>query len=241
MGRVAGLLLALAAAASTVSCAPPLRPWVNTSVGIHRFLAFDSALTAEQVNATAEEYDYVWGASAEYVQLWKAHSPDLIVSVYIPMTRDFRVCRTEPEPEESTPFHWSRNLSWWQAHHPDWIVYKADRKTPAYQYDDPCCVPLDISNALVRQFQLNNCTSAAVAAGLRRRRDRQLRLYQRLRRRWRVEGRQLGPAVLRQPLRRQVRGGHRHLDQSRQGRTPCKGPSHDPELVDIRESRPTGY
>jgi hypothetical protein len=165
MARVAVLLLALAAAASTVSCAPPLRPWVNTSVGIHRFLAFDSALTAEQVNATAEEYDYVWGASAEYVQLWKAHSPDLIVSVYIPMTRDFRVCRTEPEPEESMPFHWPRNLSWWQAHHPDWIMYKADRKTPAYQYDDPCCVPLDISNTLVRQFQLNNCTSAAVAAG----------------------------------------------------------------------------
>ena len=145
--------------------APELRPWVNTSAGIHRFLAFDSALTPEQVNATARDYDYVWGASAKYVQLWKAHNPGLIASVYIPMTRDFRVCHTEPEPEGSAPFQWSRNLSWWQAHHPDWVVYKADRKTPAYQYDDPCCVPLDISNSLVRQFQLNNCTDPAAAAG----------------------------------------------------------------------------
>ena len=77
--------------------AAALRPWVNTSAGIHRFLAFDSALTPEQVNATARDYDYVWGASAKYVQLWKAHNPGLIASVYIPMTRDFRVCHTEPE------------------------------------------------------------------------------------------------------------------------------------------------
>eukprot|EP01052_Picozoa_sp_SAG31_P046272 SAG31_NODE_8780_length_1388_cov_2.466253_1_plen_337_part_10 len=180
----AALLLALSAAASADGAArsmastgsmgrsaggehaaPALRPWVNASVGIHRFLAFDSALTAEQVNSTAANYDYVWGASAEYVQLWKARNAGLIASVYIPVTRDFRVCYAEPQSEGSQPFQWSRNLSWWQAHHPDWIVYKADRKTPAYQYDDTCCVPLDISNPLVRQFQLNNCTGPAAAAG----------------------------------------------------------------------------
>ena len=36
---------------------------------------------------------------------------------------------------------------------------------PAYQYNDTCCVPLDISNPLVRQFQLNNCTGPAAAVG----------------------------------------------------------------------------
>ena len=105
------LLAALTFAASTGSMesgaskpgARSLRPWVNTSVGIHRFLAFDSALTMEQVNATAADYDYVWGASAEYVKLWKANNPGLIASVYIPVTRDFRVCYSEPQPEGSMP------------------------------------------------------------------------------------------------------------------------------------------
>jgi hypothetical protein len=55
---------------------------VEFSVGIHRFLGFDSGLSRENVVATAARYDFVWGVSYKNVPLFKAHNPSLITLMY---------------------------------------------------------------------------------------------------------------------------------------------------------------
>lgn len=47
-------------------------------------------------------------------------------------------------------------LSWFQEHHPEWIIYKSDQATPAYQFDDPSWIPLDISNMEVQAWVKEN-------------------------------------------------------------------------------------
>ncbi|MBV9006540.1 MAG: hypothetical protein JO181_17885, partial [Solirubrobacterales bacterium] len=42
----------------------------------------------------------------------------------------------------------------WQSVHPDWIVYRCDRKTPAYYSSNATNVPLDITNPAVRAWQM---------------------------------------------------------------------------------------
>ena len=45
-----------------------------------------------------------------------------------------------------------RNISWYEAHQRDWVLYKCDQKTPAFQYGDPN-VPLDFTNPSVIEYQ----------------------------------------------------------------------------------------
>ena len=46
-----------------------------------------------------------------------------------------------------------RTLSWWQSHHPGWVEYQCDRKTPAYEYGQNNGVR---STSLVRRFVIIN-------------------------------------------------------------------------------------
>jgi hypothetical protein len=48
------------------------------------------------------------------------------------------------------------DLAWFQANHPDWIIYTDDQKTPAYMFNDRSWVPLDISNPTVQEFIKTN-------------------------------------------------------------------------------------
>jgi hypothetical protein len=52
-------------------------------------------------------------------------------------------------------FNGAHSLAWYQANHPDWVVYQCDRKTPAY-YNGSFAVlpaiPLDFSNPAVMAF-----------------------------------------------------------------------------------------
>jgi hypothetical protein len=43
-------------------------------------------------------------------------------------------------------------LSWFQKEHPEWIIYRSDKRTPAWQYDDKATIPLDISNPDVQHW-----------------------------------------------------------------------------------------
>ena len=157
-------LLWAAACSTAETTSPPgegkLATWVNSSIGIHRFLTFDYRATAEDIAKYGHMYDYVWGAAPEKVKLWKAANPSIITSQYIPIGRDYEECITDPPAPSG-----GRRIAWWREHHPSWVVYKSDRKTPAYSYADVSCVPLDISNPEVIAFQLNNCTAPAKARG----------------------------------------------------------------------------
>lgn len=48
-----------------------------------------------------------------------------------------------------------RDLAWFQRYHPSWIAYKADQRTPAWEFGDRNYVPLDISNPAVRAFTVS--------------------------------------------------------------------------------------
>jgi len=44
-------------------------------------------------------------------------------------------------------------LSWFQANHPNWILLKHDRATPAYEWDQTDWIPLDVSNPEVQAWR----------------------------------------------------------------------------------------
>lgn len=47
------------------------------------------------------------------------------------------------------------SLAYWERKHPDWIVYRCDRRTPAYYGSGDANVPLDFSNPAVRDYQMH--------------------------------------------------------------------------------------
>eukprot|EP00927_Polykrikos_kofoidii_P036814 TRINITY_DN31055_c0_g1_i1.p1 TRINITY_DN31055_c0_g1~~TRINITY_DN31055_c0_g1_i1.p1 ORF type:complete len:428 (-),score=51.38 TRINITY_DN31055_c0_g1_i1:71-1303(-) len=130
------------------------QPWLNvTNVGL--FLTFDD-LTPEEIAKNAEDYDYVWGAPEDHIPLYRASSnPNIVLSYYMPYSRD---C--------SHGDYDSAFAEYWNATHPDWIMYKCDRKTPAwYGQETGHCVPLDVSNPEVAQWQINAFAGPMAAAG----------------------------------------------------------------------------
>jgi hypothetical protein len=66
------------------------------------------------------------------------------VSYYIPFHRDGGTFKN-PKLYQS--------FSYWRTNHPDWILYKCDRKTPAYEFGDHN-MPLDFSSPEVVQWQI---------------------------------------------------------------------------------------
>ncbi|HEY4289619.1 MAG TPA: putative glycoside hydrolase [Puia sp.] len=88
--------------------------------------------------------------------IWGAHAPGqpqgVTTSKYFPSMRN-------PDPKIT--------IEWYKEHHPDWIMYQEDRKTPAYGYiySYGGLVPLDISNPEVRDYYLDSFIVPAVREG----------------------------------------------------------------------------
>lgn len=57
------------------------------------------------------------------------------------------------------------SLAWLRQNHPDWIEYRCDRRTIAYQFGSVKHVPLDFANADVQQWVVTTIVAPAVAAG----------------------------------------------------------------------------
>lgn len=127
---------------------PPWQPrFVDSWEGIHAFQVFDYAFTPDAVTAAAPGIDFYWGST--HVDAARAGNESAVISKYIPFRRDPDATHT---------------LAWWRAFHPDWVVYKCDRVTPAYEFGRPN-MPLDISNPAVVQWQIDNFAVPASAAG----------------------------------------------------------------------------
>jgi hypothetical protein len=118
------------------------RPFIDTFNNIHLFASFDYNMADPA--AVAKYYDFFWGASVNDVQAIRAGNPDAFITYYIPFHRE---AGTFSDPNAS------HSLSYWKATHPDWILYKCDRVTPAYEFGDPN-IPLDISNPAVVAWQV---------------------------------------------------------------------------------------
>jgi len=114
----------------------PLPRWPDTSVGVHEFLTMDIAYKGKpaDIKAAAPRFDFVWGTSLG--QAWRNVSNETVTSLY-------------------TPYAWDSNITWWQINHPDWLLYKCDRTTPAYWNGIKADVPLDMSNKDAVRFKFN--------------------------------------------------------------------------------------
>ena len=143
---------------AAITASPPssLQQWPNTTdFGVHTFLTFDTGVSPSSITADRlsnyGSYGYVWGASLPHVPLYTKALPSLVTSKYI-------------------PYAWapnaSQSLAWWQRTHPSFVLYKCDRKTPAW-YGGLVNrnMPLDVTNPGVVQWQVNEYARVAAAAG----------------------------------------------------------------------------
>ena len=107
---------------------PAIRNFIDTWNNIHIFQSFDYNIT--NPSAVAYHYDFVWGAATDHVSAIRSGNPKIFISYYIPFHRDSGT-----------------------AVHPDWILYKCDRVTPAYEFGNPN-IPLDFANPALVAWQI---------------------------------------------------------------------------------------
>ena len=98
-----------------------------TTDGIHVGLAFNSNVADTSVEVG--KVDYVWGGSR-----LKQRS-DVFSTAYLPYDRAY------DDTMDIAKFA-----------HPDWIMYRCDRRTPAYEFGGKS-IPIDITNPAVRAYQ----------------------------------------------------------------------------------------
>src|SRR5205823_3414748 len=113
-----------------------------------------SDLISDPANV-AKLYDFVWGAAVNHIQAIRAGNPNIFITYYIPFHRESGTF-TNPGA--------THDLNYWKAMHPDWILYKCDRVTPAYEFGDPN-VPLDFSNPDLVPWQVQTYGLPASQSG----------------------------------------------------------------------------
>ena len=112
------------------------------------FVTFDSHISPSSIAKVPflSQEVFVWGATTSHVPAWRDASPDIKLSYYMPYSR---------APAARLGF----DLSFWQAEHPDWILYRCDRKTVAFwdgESGNTGSVPLDFTNPDVIAWQVKN-------------------------------------------------------------------------------------
>jgi hypothetical protein len=135
--RAAALVAAVLLMAALPATAAARLP--DTTSGVHIGVAFGYGDALQSPGPV----EYVWGAGAP--------SAATHTEAYIPFHVDWVLARN------------SHDLRWYKRHHPGWVAYRCDRKTPAY-YPGVPNVPLDFNNPWVRRYQLNKA-SELLAAG----------------------------------------------------------------------------
>lgn len=138
-------------------------PQARTGVGL--FQVFDAMGTPRisegEAEADARRYGIVWGARPGMPSSWRAGNSNIAASYYFPQETDLSF--------ES----WGgagHTLAWWQANHPDWILYSCTAngtptRIPAYVGGLPNNVPLDFHNPSVVSYQVHAAADYAKANG----------------------------------------------------------------------------
>lgn len=114
----------------------------DTWDGIHSWQVFDAHIPPMRATQHAPRYEVVWGTRG--ASAWLAGNPSILPVYYAVFSSDFT---------------FTHDLKWWQGHHPDWILYRCDEKTPAWP-SGLKYVPLDISNPAVVQWQIQTYAPA---------------------------------------------------------------------------------
>lgn len=138
------------------SCSTPgLRAVTDTWNNIHLFQSFDYNI--HNPSPIARYYDFVWGATPRKVAAFRSGNPNAFLSYYIPFHRDSGTF-------ENPGLGKQHDVNYWQSTHPDWVLYKCDRTTPALEYGDPN-IPLDFTNPDVVQWQVQTYAQPASTNG----------------------------------------------------------------------------
>src|SRR5439155_5684487 len=120
---------------------------------IHLFQTFDYNISDPAT--IAKRYDFVWGGQSDHVAAFRASNPGMSISYYIPFHRD----------EGTFPGgRMQHDLAYWEVTHPDWILYKCDRVTPAFEFGGPD-TPLDFSNPALVPWQIQTYAQPASVSG----------------------------------------------------------------------------
>src|SRR5262249_10907597 len=116
----------------------PLPVWADSWNGVHSLLDFNPVgdFTDAYIQSIAWRFDFGLSSSRYRVAL-KAGNPSFINSMY----RD-------------TLQYTSQNFAWFQANHPEWILYNCDRTTPIIVYDYRAPIP-DFSDPAFLDFRWN--------------------------------------------------------------------------------------
>ncbi len=113
-------------------------------------------MPASLIKANGSKYDAVWASLSP--RGWDAGHPGMVVSNYYIMGLD-----------QYTVTH--HTLSWWQANHPDWILYACTASgSPTHDIATMIGIgipdmPLDIHNPSVVAYQVNTMASFARSTG----------------------------------------------------------------------------
>ncbi len=142
------------ASCTVTSTVPQGRPFIDTRNNIHLFLSFDYHVFDPA--AIAKYYDFVWGADVNKVAAYRATNPNILLSYYISFFRDSGAFG-------NTAAH--QSLAYWQAVHPDWVLYRCDRQTPAYEDNQDNVIPFDFTNPAVVQWQVQTYAQPASQQG----------------------------------------------------------------------------
>lgn len=130
-----------------------VRQFTDTWNNIHLFQSFDYNIS-DPANV-ASHYDFVWGAKVNHVQAIRASNPGIFITYYIPFHREHGTF------SDQSAIH---DLNYWKAVHPDWVLYKCDRVTPAYEFGNPN-IPLDFSNLALVPWQIQTYALPASESG----------------------------------------------------------------------------
>lgn len=109
-------------------------------------------MTPQEIQSEAPRYDGVWGAFQP--QAWLSAHPGMLVSRYF-------------IPQEDRSGLSGHDLAWWQANHPDWILYACDaNNNPTHDFAywpgvDKPDVPLDFHNPAVIDYQVRQLNGAS--------------------------------------------------------------------------------
>src|SRR5947209_286749 len=125
---------------SRISVAGHADTWTN----IHPFLMFDGYISKPA--AVAPRYDFVTGAKWYNVAAYRSTNSNIFLTYYITFHRDNGAF---------TDSSALKSLAGWRAIHPDWVLYRCDRVTPAYEFGNPN-MPFDFSNPALVDWQVQN-------------------------------------------------------------------------------------
>jgi putative glycosyl hydrolase-like family 15 (GHL15) protein len=125
--------------------APRREQFPPTRSGFHLNLVFNYLV--KDLHREVGLIDVVWGA--------RSSNPKRVYNqFYTPFERD-------------GPYGTSHDLYWWKRSHRDWIEYRCDRRTVAFEFGERRDVPFDIANPAVLAYQRASAVDAALAVGYR--------------------------------------------------------------------------